>query len=166
MPVLEIAVGSLKYNLSCKDDETDAIKDLSKCLNRKVNTLALKTGRINDNVLFMLLALINSRKVSKLKKVETEQGGFEDTLVHATKQFSDSLNQKGNKQTLGDQLLVANLLLEAQLQALEKNLSKEEKSALDSKQESSGNLDEMYDIFSKELESISDHIDKILVENL
>jgi len=167
MSVLEIAIGSLKYSMSCKEEESGKIKELSNILNRKINTISLKTGRLDNTVVFVLLALINSNKVNKLKNKQTNSVSFDDNLLNSIKNFSHLLEEKSTPKTLEDKLLLCNLILENEVATLEKNLGKEEIEKL-TKNELSTNDNIVSEDIVQDYESLANNFKEVLslVENL
>ena len=51
MTELEVAIGSIKHILSCKENEKDMLNEIVKRINKKINHLSLKVGRANEKVL-------------------------------------------------------------------------------------------------------------------
>lgn len=109
MPELEIAIGSIKYNLSCKEEEKDALNAIVKRINKKINNLSLKVGRVNDKILLIMLLLINAEQMAKFKKDD-----FESKVTHIFKVLSPLLRTKSDTDLEG-KLIVANIVKENEI---------------------------------------------------
>jgi len=148
MSILKIAIGSIKYDLDCQENEQEIITEITKKINRKINLLSLEIGRINEKILLLILLILNTKKIEKIKS-----GNFEENIINILKIISPLLSAKNDKE-LEDNLIIANIMKESELIGI----SKEELN------DSAKNFSEDYDreTHYKEMIELVDSLDLII----
>lgn len=148
MPVLKIAIGSIKYDLDCQENEQEIITEITKKINRKINLLSLEVGRVNEKMLLLVLLIINTKKIERIKS-----GKFEETIVNILKIIAPLLSAKDDKKLEGD-LIVANIMKESELIGIA------EDTVDDSVENSGGNYDK--ETHYKEMVELVDSLNLII----
>jgi cell division protein ZapA (FtsZ GTPase activity inhibitor) len=109
MSELKISIGSIKYDLSCQENEKEIIIEVVRRINQKMNLLSLEIGRINEKILLSILLIITAKKTEKIKNEK-----FDDTLINILKIISPLLNTKTDSE-LEEKLIVSNIIKESEL---------------------------------------------------
>lgn len=151
MPLLKIAIGSIKYDLECQENEQKIIKEIARKINKKINLLSLEIGRINEKILLLALLIINTKKIEKVKGKN-----FEDIMMKVLKVIAPFLSAKNDKDLTGN-LIVSNIMKESELANItnESDLSNE---MLESNSEKNFDKETHY----KEMIDLIDNLDKLI----
>jgi len=156
MPELKIAIGSIRYEISCQEGEEGIINDIARKINTKINLLSLEIGRINEKILLLLLLIQNTKKLEKIKG-----GKFEDNLINILKIIAPLLSSKDDK-TLEGNLIVANIMKESELMEFVESDNEE---VLENNEDGGFNKEQHYKEMSELIDNIAGYMVKI-TENL
>jgi len=151
MPELKIAIGSIQYELSCREEEKETISQIAQKINQKINLLSLEIGRINEKILLLTLLIINTKKLNKIKSKN-----FEENLLNTLKIIAPLLNTKDDK-ALEEQLIISNIMKESELMNIGEDLEAEEEN------EDTINKETHYKEMTELVDNIATYLEKILL---